>query len=233
MRSKHKKSLQKESGRSLAQKYKKASLLIGDIMDKVKEKAAIIEQYISSYLELHGKSPRIIDIAEATGISRASVSRILNTYLKKNGRVEGDFKGNIMTNKWRRMLDSSIMVPVVGQISCGCPALAEENIEDYIPLPKQIIGTGHFFILKAHGDSMIGAGINEGDYVIIRQQQTAENGNIIAALLDNEATLKRFYKDTKAHCYRLHPENSNYPDIYTDNCQIQGIVVSVIKNYLK
>ena len=66
-------------------------------MDKVKEKAAIIEQYISSYLELHGKSPRIVDIAEATGISRASVSRILNTYLKKNGRVEGDFKGNIMT----------------------------------------------------------------------------------------------------------------------------------------
>lgn len=111
-------------------------------MDKVKEKAAIIEQYISSYLELHGKSPRIVDIAEATGISRASVSRILNTYLKKNGRVEGDFKGNIMTNKWRRMLDSSIMVPVVGQISCGCPALAEENMKITYHFPNNLLVLG-------------------------------------------------------------------------------------------
>ena len=202
-------------------------------MDKVKEKAAIIEQYISNYLDTYGKSPRIVDISDGTGISKASVSRIINTHLKAEGRVEGDFKGNIMTNKWRRMLDSCVMVPIVGKIACGLPTLAEENIEDYVSLPKQIIGNGHFFILKAQGNSMIGAGINEGDYVVIRQQQTADNGDIVVALIDNEATLKRLYKDCKEMQYRLHPENPESQDIYTDNCLIQGVVVSVIKSYLK
>ena len=121
-------------------------------------------------------------------------------------------------------------LPVVGSISCGSPLLAEENIECYLPIPKEFLGNGEFFILQANGDSMIDAGINNRDYVIIRKQETAEQGQIIVALIDNEATLKRYYIDRKKRKVRLHPENKNMEDMYFDSIVIQGVAIKVIKD---
>jgi len=121
---------------------------------------------------------------------------------------------------------------VLGSVSCGVPRFAEENIEEYVSLPEALFGRGEFFILKAKGDSMIDAGIDDGDLVVIRQQSSAEDGQIVVALIDDEATLKRFYRDDKNKRVRLHPENEAMEDIFVDDCIIQGIAVKVIKDLL-
>jgi len=121
---------------------------------------------------------------------------------------------------------------VLGSVSCGVPRFAEENIEEYVSLPEALFGRGEFFILKAKGDSMIDAGIDDGDLVVIKQQSSAEDGQIVVALMDDEATLKRFYRDEKNKRIRLHPENESMEDIFVDDCMIQGIAVKVIKDLL-
>ena len=125
---------------------------------------------------------------------------------------------------------AAIRVPVLGTIACGIPKFAEENIEDYVRLPVALFGKGNFFILRAYGDSMIEAGIDNGDLVLIRQQNYADEGQIVVALMEDEATLKRFYPEPKKHRIRLHPENSRMDDIYVDNCEIQGVAVKVLKD---
>jgi len=192
-------------------------------------KADIIENYITNYLIEHHKSPRMIDIAEGTGMPAATVTRIISVVLKPQGRVLGELKGNLRTSKWQNMIDSCSIVPLVGEVSCGSLLLAEENISDYVPLPRQIVGEGSFFILRAKGDSMINAGIDSGDYVVIRIQQTANEGDIVVALVDDEATLKRFYRTNDPVVFRLHPENEAYADFTVENLQIQGVAVNVIK----
>ena len=119
----------------------------------------------------------------------------------------------------------TVPVAVVGSVSCGPLTFAEENIEEYIKLPKSLLGAGKFFILHASGQSMIGAGIEDGDLVVIRQQETAEPGQIVVALVEDEVTLKRFFPDPQNGCIRLHPENKRMKDIIVDNCQIQGVAV--------
>lgn len=113
-------------------------------------------------------------------------------------------------------------------ISCGLPNIAEEHIEEYVSLPESMFGSGEFYILRARGESMIEAGIDPGDLVVIRKQETAENGQIAVALVDEEATLKRFYVEDNR--VRLHPENSEMEDFYVDHCIIQGVAVKVIKD---
>lgn len=113
-------------------------------------------------------------------------------------------------------------------ILCGLPNIAEENIEEYASLPESMFGRGEFYILRARGESMIEAGIETGDLLVIRKQEHAENGQITVVLIDDEAALKRFYMDDNR--VRLHPENSEMEDIYVDNCIIQGIAVKVIKD---
>ena len=122
--------------------------------------------------------------------------------------------------------------PILGSIACGIPKFAEENIEEYVKLPVSLFGSGDFFILKAYGDSMIESGIADGDLVLIRQQNSAEEGQIVVALVEDEATLKRYYPEPKQHRIRLHPENSQMDDIYVDNCEIQGIAVKVLKDLI-
>ena len=122
-------------------------------------------------------------------------------------------------------------MPVLGVISGGIPKFAEENIEEYIRLPVSLFGTGKFFILRAYGDSMIEVGIDDGDLVLIRQQETASAGQIVVALINNEdATLKRYYPEPEKHRVRLHPENSRMDDIIVPDCAIQGVAVKVLKD---
>ena len=99
----------------------------------------------------------------------------------------------------------------------------------YVPLPVALFGQGDFYLLRASGKSMIEAGIDPGDLVVVRKQNTAEEGDIVVALVDNETTLKRFYRDKKHRCIRLHPENSKMKDIYVQDCTIQGVAQNVIK----
>jgi len=121
-------------------------------------------------------------------------------------------------------------VPLVGTIACGTPMLAEQNIESYIPISKELIGQGTFFALHAKGDSMINANIGDGDFVIVRQQNYANEGDIIVALIDEEATLKRYFLDKKQQKIRLHPENDELSDMFFDNINIQGVAVKVLKD---
>lgn len=185
--------------------------------------------FIDDYREEHGVSPTNQIIASGTGVSTATVSRYLQD-LRKEGKI--DYKGHrgIITPKMKEEKESTVLVPLLGSIACGIPKYAEGNIEKYIPLPVSLFGKGDFFLLHAKGNSMIDAGINNGDLVLIKKQNAAEPGQIVVALIDEDATLKRFYPEPKKKLIRLHPENKEMNDIYVEHCIIQGIAVNVLKN---
>ncbi|NCC87977.1 MAG: repressor LexA [Clostridia bacterium] len=135
----------------------------------------------------------------------------------------------IVTDVIRKADLATTQANIIGTIACGAPVLAEENIEEYISLPSAIFGKGDLYILNASGDSMIEAGIEDGDLVVIKKQTTAEDGDIVVALVNNENTLKRFYIDKRNKKYILHPENSKLKDIIVTEVQIQGVAQHVIK----
>ena len=118
-------------------------------------------------------------------------------------------------------------VPLVGNVAAGSPILAEENITDTLSLPTDIVGDSPSFLLSVRGESMIEAGINDGDYVVVKEQPVADNGDIVVALVDDGATVKRFYKE-QGHV-RLQPENSTMEPIITTDCSIAGKVVAVFR----
>ena len=120
------------------------------------------------------------------------------------------------------------LVPLVGRIAAGGPILAEQTVEDVMSLPRQLVGHGELFMLKVAGDSMVDAAICEGDWVVVRRQQTAQNGDIVAALLDDEATVKTF-RQRDGHTWLL-PQNSRYEPILGDHATLMGKVVSVMRS---
>lgn len=150
--------------------------------------------------------------------------RYVNTLIE---RGELDFSGR-RSVKVSEISAPIVRTPVLGRVACGIPKYAEENIEEYVKLPVAIFGKGDFYLLRANGDSMIEAGIEDNDLVLIRRQDTAEAGQIVVALVDDEATLKRFYPEQQR--IRLHPENRAMKDIYVDSCEIQGVAIKVIKD---
>ena len=193
---------------------------------KDKTLMAAIEKFVSDYTDSNGISPTMQEVADGVGSSKATVQRYI-AQLCEDGIL--DYSGyRTMTSTKTKA--AAIRVPVLGTIACGIPKFAEENIEEYVRLPFALFGKGNFFILRAYGDSMIEAGIENGDLVLIRQQNYADEGQIVVALMEDEATLKRFYPEPKKHRIRLHPENSRMDDIYVDNCEIQGVAVKVLKD---
>lgn len=188
-----------------------------------------IKKYCESYYIENHCSPTRRNIANEFKISTSKVQRYLEK-LSDDGQFTCFEDRNIKTYITDKVDTEMVTVALVGEIACGTPILAEENISEYFNLPVSLIGRGKFFMLKANGDSMINANINDGDKIVIRQQNTAEEGEIIVALIDNEATLKRFYTDKKNKRFRLHPENNAYDDIYVKDLQIQGVAVKVIKD---
>lgn len=166
-------------------------------------------------------------IAEAVGTVKSNVYKYLS---------EMEDRGILTRSKREIEINDTIQaspelnrVPILGNVSCGLPEYTEENFEEYVPLPVALFGQGDFYLLRASGNSMIEAGIDPGDLVVVRKQNTAEEGDIVVALVDNETTLKRFYRDKKHRCIRLHPENSKMKDIYVQDCTIQGVAQNVIK----
>ena len=186
-----------------------------------------IIDFINDYHLENYTTPTMQEIADKFNLAKSSASRYI-AVMRENGMLEHTKGKSGMKTLSMNKFDNVNLIPVVGTVACGKPLLAEENVETYLPLPTSILGKGKFFILKAHGDSMINAGINDGDYVIVRKQNYAEVGQIVVALVDDEATLKRYYLDNNRKQVRLHPENDKYEDMYFDNIVIQGVAVKVI-----
>ena len=199
----------------------KMRVLNSDTLEKV-------AQYNIDYQREHGRTPSFREIMHALNLgSLATVQRYVKA-LQKSDRLELTSAGNISPLP---QLDGGarIIVPLIGEIACGEPIFAVENIEESYALPKSLFGDGELFMLRATGNSMIDAGINKGDLVVLRRQTTADDGEIVAALIDGEATLKRlFHRDGKIV---LHPENKRMKDIVLESCDVQGVLVSCIKMY--
>ena len=191
-----------------------------------------IVSYIDNrYMETH-QAPSMREIARKFEISVSTVKWYIDILVEKGIISNSSSYRGLSTNKMTKSTSNMNHIPIVGTIACGSPLLAEENIECYMPMPKSLLGNGNFFMLKANGNSMIKAGINTGDYVIVRQQNYADEGQIVVALTGDEATLKRYYIDNDKKMIRLHPENEAMEDMYFDSISIQGVAVKVIKNLI-
>lgn len=189
----------------------------------------MLEEFIDEYIEKNHTAPTISEITDGVELPRSTVGRYI-AYMREQGVIDYEGHRSITTRQVQKTNSESVKVPVLGSVSCGVPKLAIENIEEYIRLPVALFGRGDFFILRANGDSMIEAGIEDGDLVLIRVQNYADPGQIVVALMDEEATLKRFYPEPEKRRIRLHPENSALKDIYVKECVIQGIAVKVLKD---
>lgn len=158
------------------------------------ENFKMIEEFINNYTEKNGVSPTVREIHAGTGLAVGTVSRYLS-FMRDNGMIDYSGCRNITTREAMITRNESTKVPVLGAISCGVPKFAEENIEEYVRLPIALFGKGDYFILRANGDSMIEANIEHGDLVVVRKQNYAEEGQIVVALMEEEATLKRYYPE--------------------------------------
>ena len=183
---------------------------------------------IDRYYSLCGRAPSTRELAEKVAISHNTVARYLRDMNDKGMLIYND--GEIVTEKISKSKYECVSVPVLGSISCGMPLMSEGNVESYVRLPTALTGFGEFFFVKANGDSMIEAGIDDGDLVLVRKTSEASDGDIVVALVDNENTLKRIRFDTANHRVILHPENSAMQDIIVSECFIQGVAVKIIKD---
>ncbi len=193
-------------------------------MDKTQE----VYGYIVSFIEDNRYPPTIREIGEALNFDSTSTVAYHLTKLEKQGKITRDPKKNRAIELTDRTFASSIALPVVGEIAAGQPILAEEQDMDKILISENFFSGNNLFVLKVKGESMIEAGIFDGDYVVINKQSVASNGEIVACLIENEATVKRFYKENG--CFRLQPENSSMMPIFTKTVQVLGKVVGLIRN---
>lgn len=187
-----------------------------------------IKEYIEEYYLQNRQSPSTTKIADAVGIARGTAYKYLVEMAKRN-MIEYNGQ-DISTDVTCKYNIEQTQTPIIGSVPCGSPQYEEENIEEYVSLPTAIFGKGDFFILKASGQSMIEAGIDDGDLVVVRKQIEANEGDIVVALVDNQNTLKRYYRDEKNRKIILHPENKKMKDIIVDECYIQGVACNIIKS---
>ena len=199
----------------------------GKITDKQRE----ILEYIKETILSKGYPPAVREICEAVHLkSTSSVHSHLET-LEKNGYIRRDPTKprtiEILDDDFALTRREMVQVPVIGTVAAGMPILAEENIEDYMPIPAEMLPNKEVFMLKVKGESMIEAGIYNNDKVIVVKQQTAENGDKVVALVDDSATVNTFYKE-EGHI-RLQPENSSMNPIIVDDVQILGKVIGLFR----
>lgn len=187
-----------------------------------------IKACIDRFFDMNGYSPSVRDISVVIGTPKSTVQRYLDQ-MRKSGLVKTG-KYGLETEHISKTERTVVAVPVLGFIPCGPLTEEEEHIDSYIKLPRSFLGEGEFFILTAHGDSMIEAGIDDGDLLVVRQQNHAARGDIIVALADGKNTLKRYFPEPENKRIRLHPENSQMEDFYVSELYIQGVATKVIKN---
>lgn len=199
----------------------------GKITDKQRE----ILGYIKEMILKKGYPPAVREICEAVHLkSTSSVHSHLES-LEKNGYIRRDPTKprtiEILDDDFALTRRELVNVPVIGTVAAGVPILAEQNIEDYLPIPAEILPNKEVFMLKVKGNSMIEAGIYNGDKVIVAKQPNAENGDKVVALVDDSATVKTFYKEN-GH-FRLQPENSSMDPIILDQVEILGKVIGLFR----
>lgn len=196
------------------------------------EKRQRVYNYINNFIKEYGVSPSYNEISSSLRIPKSTLFIYMRA-LEDEGYITRLGHNQIVTVENSNSIDR---VPVIGSIACGKPKLALEDIQGYIPVNIDWLGPGEYFGLIADGDSMVNININKGDVVIIRKQPTAENGQVVAAMIPEEfggewtATLKRFYKEKGT--FRLHPENDYMEDIYVDDLQILGVAIKCISDVL-
>ena len=189
-----------------------------------------IFDFIKRYSSQHGYPPTVRDIGKAIGLTSSSTVHTHLSNLEKLGLLKRDPTKpraiEVLVDKAKSLV-APAGLPLVGHVAAGQPILADENIEEYVEVPVLAGGSDGEFVLAVRGDSMVDAGILDGDYVVVRTQQTAADGEIVVALVGEEATVKRFFKE--ADHVRLQPENSTMEPIRTRDVSIVGRVVGVFR----
>ena len=198
---------------------------------KITPKQQEILQYIKETILKKGYPPSVREICEAVRLkSTYSVHSHLES-LEKNNYIRRDPTKprtiEIIDDCFNLTRRELVNVPMIGAVAAGQPILAEQNIENYFPIPVEMLPNEQTFMLRVKGESMINAGILDGDQIIVKQQETARNGEIVVALIEDSATVKRFYKE-KGY-YRLQPENDALEPILVDQVQILGVVIGLVR----
>lgn len=213
--------------------------------DKLTKKQQAVLDCIKQCIDERGYAPTVRDICQALNLSSPSTVHVHLKSLEEKGYIKrdalksrsitvvGDEGDTTAVESHGAGLDNVVPfskiidVPLVGNVAAGVPILAEQNIEETISLPVDIVGDSASFMLSVHGDSMVECGINDGDFVVVREQPSANNGDIVVAIIDDGATVKRFYRESDH--IRLQPENSSMEPILTRDCSIAGKVVAVFR----
>lgn len=209
---------------------------------KLSKRQAAIYDYILSYAESHGYPPSVREIGSAVGLKSPSTVHMHLKALEELSLITRDPKKPRTIDITKQSQDApvklgsvtqdlngnSISLPLVGRVAAGVPILAEQNIEENLTLPTSLVGDASSFILRVNGESMINAGIFDGDYIVVKQQQDAHNGEIVVALVDDSATVKTFYREKDR--IRLQPENDAMEPIYVKDVLILGKVTALIRS---
>lgn len=198
---------------------------------KISQKQEEILEYIKSQILVRGFPPAVREICEAVNLkSTSSVHSHLET-LEKNGYIRRDPTKpraiEILDDTFNLTRREVVNVPLIGRVAAGEPILAQENIENYFPFPVEMMPNKQTFLLEVQGESMINVGILSGDYVLVQEESTADNGDMVVALIDDGATVKTFYKEEGV--IRLQPENDFMEPIIVTDCTILGKVIGVFR----
>ena len=212
---------------------------------KLGKRQLAIYEFIKTYSDEHGYPPSVREIGAAVGLASPSTVHMHLKVLEEHGLIKRDSKKprtiEVMDKRTaapepeeelasvtQDVSNNVINLPLVGRVAAGTPILAEQNIEDTLSLPTSIVGDASSFVLRVNGESMINAGIFDGDYIVVKEQSDAHDGEIVVALIDDSATVKTFYREHGR--IRLQPENDTMKPIYADNPVILGRVTALIRS---
>ena len=213
--------------------------------DKLSKRQAAIYEYICSYTKDRGYPPSVREIGAAVGLASPSTVHMHLKVLQERGYIKRDSKkprtievvtqkqqeaanGEQLASPTQSLSSNEMRLPLVGRVAAGLPILAEQNVEETLTLPTSIVGDDSSFILRVRGESMIKAGIFDGDYIVVKEQHDAHDGEIVVALIDDSATVKTFYRERDR--IRLQPENDTMEPIYVTNPTILGRVTALIRS---
>ena len=209
---------------------------------KLGKRQLAIYDFIRSYSDEHGYPPSVREIGAAVGLASPSTVHMHLKVLEEQGLIKRDSKkprtievmgkqaasGQHLAEVTQDVDHDVITLPVVGRVAAGTPILAEQNIEDRLSLPTSVVGDASSFVLRVRGESMVNAGIFDGDYIVVKEQSDAHDGEIVVALIDDSATVKTFYREPGR--IRLQPENDTMEPIYVENPTILGRVTALIRS---
>lgn len=198
---------------------------------RLTERQTLILDFIKEKIKTCGYPPSVREIGHAVGLKSSSTVHAHLVQLEKMGYIKRDPSTPRavipVPSQSEKEVTTAVEIPVVGDVAAGTPILAQENISTYFPVPVDMLGSGNHFILKVKGESMIEAGILDGDYLIIRQQDDASNGEIVVAMVESEATVKRIYKHKDN--IELRPENSTMKPIVVNQATVVGKVTGLLR----